>query len=176
MQPTRVQLPKLQGYYCFGCGTENPRGLNMSFYRQGNAVCSDLTLPRELEGWENMAHGGSLSTVLDEIMAWAVIAFERVFFVTGRMEVVYRRPAPVEVPLTARGRVSDEPFERGCIAVGEILDAHGEVLTRARAEMVYLPADRLSLLPDHLEEAMTALFAKMAPLCPKDLNRDPSNP
>jgi len=166
MHPPRIPLPKLQGYYCFGCGTENPRGLKMEFYRQGDAVCSDITLSRELEGWANMAHGGSLSTVLDEIMAWSVIAFRRVFFVTGRMEVVYRRPAPVEVPLTARGRVSDEPFERGCIATGEILDADGEVLTRARAEMVYLPAARLSLLPDHLKEAMTVLFTKMASLCP----------
>jgi acyl-coenzyme A thioesterase PaaI-like protein len=165
MDDQPIPLPKLRGYYCFGCGTENPRGLNMTFYRLGNAVCSDITLPRELEGWQNMAHGGSLSTVLDEIMSWAVIAFERVFFVTGRMEVVYRRPAPVGVPLTARGVVSNEPFERGCVAKGEILDANGEVLTRARAEMVYLPAERLTLISDDLKADMTALFAQMATLC-----------
>ena len=57
------------------------------------------------------------------------------------------------------------------IATGEILDADGEVLTRAKAEMVYLPAERLSLLPDSLKEAMTDLFAKMAPLCPPGLHK-----
>lgn len=165
MHQPRIPLPKLQGYYCFGCGTENPHGLNMTFYRQANAVCSDITIPRELEGWQNMAHGGSLSTVLDEIMSWAVIAFERVFFVTGRMEVVYRRPVPVGVPLTARGVVSDEPFARGCVATGEILDADGDVLTHARAQMVYLPADRLALISDQLKEDMVALFAQMQTVC-----------
>ncbi len=165
MDTPRIPLPKLQGYYCFGCGTENHHGLNMTFYRQGDAVCSDITIPRELEGWQNMAHGGSLSTVLDEIMAWAVIAFKRVFFVTGRMEVVYRRPALVGVPLTARGKVSDEPFAKGCVATGEILDASGEVLTRARAQMVYLPAHRLPLLSDGLKDDMVKLFAQMETLC-----------
>jgi len=165
MDEPKIPLPQLQGHYCFGCGTENPHGLHMIFYRQGHAVCSDLTLPRELEGWQNMAHGGTLSTVLDEIMAWAVIAFRRVFFVTARMEVVYRRPAPVGAPLTARGVISDEPFARGCVATGEILDAKGEVLTRARAEMVYLPPERLSLMPDAIKDDMVALFARMAPLC-----------
>ncbi len=167
MDEPRIPLPKLQGYYCFGCGTENPHGLHMTFYRQGDAVCSDVVLPKELEGWQNMAHGGSLSTVLDEIMAWSVIAFERVFFVTGRMEVVYRRPVPVAAPLTARGVIDPEPYDRGCIATGELLDADGNVLTRSRAEMVYLPPDRLELIPEGLKQAMEELFEKMAPLCPK---------
>jgi len=167
MEKTRIPLPQLQGYNCVGCGTENPRGLHMKFYRQGDAVCSDLTLPPELEGWQGIAHGGTLSTVLDEIMAWAVIAFERVLFVTGRMEVVYRRPVPVGAPITARGRVSEDPYPRGCIATGEILDADGIVLTTARAEMVRLPESRLELIPAQLKDDMATLFSDMEKLCPR---------
>lgn len=161
MDEPRIPLPQLQGYYCVGCGTENPRGLHLKFYRQGDTVCSDLTLPPELEGWQGIAHGGTLSLVLDEIMAWAVIAFERILFVTGRMEVVYRRPVPVDAPLTARGRVADDPYPRGCIATGEILDAEGTVLATARAEMVRLPASRLKLIPQKLKDDMEQLFAEM---------------
>lgn len=165
MDEPRISLPQLRGYNCVGCGTENPRGLHLKFYRQGDAVCSDLTLPPDLEGWQGIAHGGTLSTVLDEIMAWAVIAFERVFFVTGRMEVVYRRPVPVSAPLTARGRVTPEPHPRGCIASGEILDAGGTVLTTARAEMIRLPTDRLELIPSQLKRDMEQLFSDMERIC-----------
>jgi hypothetical protein len=72
-------IPKLKGYNCFACGTTNPIGLNLTFYRRGEYVCSDIKLGRNYEGWENMAHGGIISTLLDEVMGWALIYFKKFF-------------------------------------------------------------------------------------------------
>ena len=85
-------IEKIEGHYCFACGTENPIGLNLQFYRSGDSICSDLTLMKYYEGWENIAHGGILSTLLDEVMSWTVIYFKRTFAVTRKMEIKYVRP------------------------------------------------------------------------------------
>jgi acyl-coenzyme A thioesterase PaaI-like protein len=94
-----VRLPRLLDHGCFACGTANPQGLQMTFSREGDRVVSELALPPHLMGWDRIAHGGIVSTLLDEVMAYAVIAFERWFFVTHTMQVRYLRPVPLEVPL-----------------------------------------------------------------------------
>ena len=122
-------------------------------------------LSNAYEGWQNMAHGGIISTLLDEIMAWTVNAFKRVFFVTGRMEVVFLHPVPIGEPITARGEISPEPYDRGCIASGAIVDKNDRILATARAEIVYVPEERLDKLPQHLKDDMIALYAEMEKLC-----------
>lgn len=98
----RIPIQKLQGHHCFACGTDNPIGLNMQFYRMGDMVCSDITLKKNHEGWENMAHGGITSTLLDEVMSWTVLYFKRTFLVTRKMDMKYIKPVPLGIPLTAR--------------------------------------------------------------------------
>ena len=98
-------IPKPEGYYCFACGTANPIGLNLEFYRSGDKVCTDITLGEYHVGWSNISHGGILSTLLDEVMSWAVLYFKRIFFVTRKMQVKYIRPVMVGTPLTVAGQV-----------------------------------------------------------------------
>ena len=64
----RIKLPQLQGHGCFACGTENPIGLNLQFYSEGSAVCTEISLNKVYEGWEGIAHGGIVSTLLDEVV------------------------------------------------------------------------------------------------------------
>ena len=54
MNEKRIDLPKMEGHYCFGCGTENPIGLNLYFYATGDYVCADFTPGKNNEGWENI--------------------------------------------------------------------------------------------------------------------------
>lgn len=162
--PDRIPLPRLEGHGCFACGTANPIGLQMSFYRLGDVVRSDVTLGPHLMGWDRIAHGGIVSTLLDEIMAYAVIALRRVFFVTRRMSVEYRRPVPLETPLIAEGAISPEPLDRGCVTLGRILDKDGNVLAEARAEMVTVPVDKLALASPDLVRDMKDLFAALEEL------------
>ena len=140
----RFPIPKLQGHHCFAYGTDNPIGLNMEFYRMGDMICSDITLTKNHEGWENMAHGGIISTLLDEVMSWTVLYFKRTFLVTRKMDMKYIKPVPLDVPLTARGKILDEAGAPKIIIRGEIVDAQQKLLVRGRGEFMMLTENQLS--------------------------------
>ena len=160
MNKERVEIEKLQGRYCFACGTANPIGLNLQFYRSGDSVCSDITLGKYHEGWQNMAHGGIISTLLDEVMSWTIIYFKKIFFVTRKMEVKYVNPVLVGTPLTVRGMLRDESELPKITARAEIRDDTGKLLVRSKGEFVILPKERLSSVPDDLKQDMLSLFRK----------------
>ena len=154
----RVPIQKLQGHHCFACGTDNPIGLNMQFHRLGDMVCSDITLQRNHEGWEGMAHGGIISTLLDEVMSWTVLYFKRTFLVTRKMNIKYIKPVSLGIPLTARGKILDEPGNSKIEVRGEIVDAAGKLLVRSRGEFVMLAENQLSTVSPSLKQEMMDMF------------------
>jgi acyl-coenzyme A thioesterase PaaI-like protein len=160
----RIDLPKPEGDGCFGCGAGNPLGLNMSFYCLGKTVRSDISLSAHHMGWENIAHGGIISTILDEIMGWTVIAFRRIFFVTRTIEVRFLRPIPLKSPLTAVGEIAADHALKGCSTTGYLMDAGGMRLAEGRAEMVYLSEKRLPVLPAQYRRDMLKLFEQIGKL------------
>ncbi|MEJ2234211.1 MAG: hotdog domain-containing protein [Syntrophobacterales bacterium] len=160
MNATKTPIPILEGHDCFACGTNNPIGLKLNFYRQGDSVCSDVVLNRNHVGWQNMAHGGIISTLLDEIMSWTVIHFKRVFSVTRKIQVRYLKPVPVEVPVTVKGTITSDGTSRSCQAEAILLDSKGNILAKGEGEFVILSEDRLTGLPDKFKEQMMDLFKK----------------
>lgn len=154
----RTDLPKLQGHGCFACGTNNPIGLNLYFYRSGDTICTDIILGQHHEGWENVVHGGIISTLLDEVMSWTIMYFKRVFFVTRKMEVKYVKPVLVGTPLTVSGRLLDDSDPPKIKTRAEIRDDKGGLLVKSSGEFVELPKERLSSVPEKMKEDMLSLF------------------
>jgi uncharacterized protein (TIGR00369 family) len=161
MNTERINLPKLNGHGCFACGTANPIGLNLEFYRNRDRIFSDITLKKNYEGWDGMAHGGIISTLLDEVMSWTIIYLKGVFFVTRKMEVKYIRPVLIGTPLTVRGELREERRERFIRAQAKIMDDRGRILAKAGGEFVELPPERLSMVPDGMKREMVDLFRKV---------------
>jgi len=127
----------LTPHNCFACGELNVHGLQLKLHAGGDRCWTELTLPARFEGWEGIAHGGILCTILDEVMAWALVDHD-VWGVTARMAVDFRRPVSIGMPIRAEGRVL-EVRRRIVTAEGVILDpADGTVL--ARSEATYLAA------------------------------------
>ena len=81
----------------------------------------ETTLDRRFEGWEGMAHGGILCTILDEVMAWALVGADD-WGVTARMSVDFRKPVPIGRPIRAEGWVT-EARRRVMDTEGRIVDA-----------------------------------------------------
>jgi acyl-coenzyme A thioesterase PaaI-like protein len=154
----RVTIKKLQGHNCFACGTANPIGLNLQFYRFGDAVYSDITLGKNHVGWENVAHGGIVSTLLDEVMSWTIMYFKKIFLVTRKMEVKYIRPVLIGTPLIIRGEVMDDSRPPRIKARADIRDNESNLLVRSLGEFVELPMEKLSSVPEGLKEEMLSLF------------------
>jgi len=107
-----------------------------------------------------MAHGGIISTLLDEVMSWTVIYFKKSFSVTRRMGVRYLRPVPVEVPLTVKGMITSEEGQRRCQAEALLQDHQENVLAKGEADFAILTADRLKDFPENFKEQMLKLFEK----------------
>jgi len=96
---------------CFACGPENPIGLRLRFARDGGRVRAEFTPGPQYQGYEGVVHGGIIAAALDDAMA-NLFHMQGQETVTARLEVRYRREAPIGVRLIVtaglvreRGRV-----------------------------------------------------------------------
>jgi len=97
-----------------------------------------LELDRRFEGWEGVAHGGIVSTILDEVMAWALVAGDD-WGVTARIAVAFRKPIPIGLAIRADGWVTSSR-RRLVETAGRIVDADTG-LELATATGTYMAAD-----------------------------------
>src|SRR5574344_692833 len=75
-----------ENYFCFGCCPDNPSGVHMKFYADGEEVISVWSPQPQFQGWIDTMHGGIQAVLLDEICAWAVILKMNTTGVTAEME------------------------------------------------------------------------------------------
>ena len=123
--------------YCFACGPHNPIGLRMKVVYVANKARSRLSLKREFQGWKDIVHGGVVATVLDEIMAHAVMHYVGKA-VTTSLQITYRVPLHVGQEIQAEGYVIQNK-SRGAVARGEIRGvANGKVIATAESRLVFL--------------------------------------
>ncbi len=116
---------------CFVCGPDNPDGLHLTFSFVGNQAQSFLSIPTRFQGWQGIVHGGIVATLLDEVMAKAV-RFAGHQAVTVDINVQYKKPTPVDVPLQLSGRVTE--IQRRIVSTeGELRTQDGTMLACAKA-------------------------------------------
>ena len=90
---------------CFACGSDNPHGLQLKFHADSDGAASaNLALSSQWEGPRGIAHGGIVSTLLDEAMAKAVAATGRKAM-TAELRVRFRESAKTGERLQLRGLV-----------------------------------------------------------------------
>lgn len=122
---------------CFACGTLNTQGMHLELHIEQARSWTELTLEPRFEGWEGIAHGGILCTILDEVMAWSLVGADN-WGVTARLSVDFKRPVQIGQAIRAEGWVTRER-RRLVETAGTIMDAaDGAVL--ATADAVYLAA------------------------------------
>ena len=126
---------------CFVCGRDNPVGLKMQFYDDGNdTVISNFTPDARYQGYPEIVHGGILASILDEVVGRvAMIGDHHRFMMTVSLKVSYRHPVLVNTPLRAIGEVVKI---RGRIgkAVGKIYLPDGTVACEAELTLADMPA------------------------------------
>jgi acyl-coenzyme A thioesterase PaaI-like protein len=113
--------------------------LKLSFHDDGVEVRSECTLAVEYQGYPGIAHGGIVALILDEVVGRVSrLGDPNHLMMTLRMEVTYRRPVPVETPLSFVGR----PVKMGgrlAQAIGEVILPDGSVAVEAALTLVDLP-------------------------------------
>ncbi len=106
--------------YCWGCGAANEHGLHIKSTWSGEeAVCIWHPQPKHMAGPRQVLNGGIIATLIDcHSICTAIAAAYRaegrpigsdplIWFVTGSLQVTYRRPAPLDRPIHVRARIKE---------------------------------------------------------------------
>jgi acyl-coenzyme A thioesterase PaaI-like protein len=94
---------KLERSCCFACSPSNPRGLQLEFHEDESGKMVAQWVPNEdFEGFHGIAHGGIVSTVLDEAMAKTVAA-TGADALTAEMRVRFRQQVSTGIPVLVQG-------------------------------------------------------------------------
>ncbi len=135
----REYLPHSGG--CFCCGDENGCGVRARFFVDGDAVKAEVVLPRHLNGYRDVAHGGVLAALLDESMGWAATVFGRAhtMYLTGELTVKYVRPVPVGAEIRIESRLVEDAG-RIAFGAGE-LRCGGKVCVKASGKFLPMGAE-----------------------------------
>lgn len=113
-------------------------------------VISRVVCPPDQEGGPDVAHGGWISAVMDEL-AGHTLTISSEFGVTGTLIVKFRRPVPVGWPLVGRARITGRDGRKVFIAATLELEVSGALLVEAEAIMVRRPATHFEAHYEWLE-------------------------
>ena len=98
-----------------------------------------LAIPRAFQGWQGMAHGGILATLLDETCAYAAKSLVA-HVVTVEITVTYKKPVPLETALLVTATVISR--RRKIIEVQGQIEVAGELYAEAKAKMFDVTGDK----------------------------------
>jgi len=125
---------------CFVCGESNPAGVRVRFYEQedGSILSCFVGLDHH-QGYPGRMHGGVISAIMDETMGRAIMIphGEAIWGVTVELTIRYRKPVPLNVQLTALGRIVNES-KRLFEASGELYLPDGSIATEGTGKYVKL--------------------------------------
>lgn len=128
---------------CFVCGDDNPEGLHIRFFADGDEAIAEYQPSGKYQGYQGILHGGLTATLLDEIMAKAVLSKQR-FAMTVELNVRFKKAIPIGETLRLVGRVTREQG-RILETAGEVIGADGQIYAAATGK--YLEAaDRVGKL------------------------------
>jgi acyl-coenzyme A thioesterase PaaI-like protein len=124
---------------CFVCNPSNPQGLRIPFFldEEAGRVTAEFTLGPGHSGAPRFVHGGLVLTVLDEAMAWAVVAIAERFGVVRTSSAGFRRPVHVDQRHRVEGMV-EEQDERSISTYAQVLDPNGRRCAQAKAKFAIL--------------------------------------
>jgi len=96
---------------CFACGPANKEGLQLCFEHDKGLAKAQVVLDDIYQGYPGIAHGGIVTTLLDEAMVHALVDID-ILAVTARLEVRFHNPVPVGERLTVQGRLEENKSSR----------------------------------------------------------------
>jgi uncharacterized protein (TIGR00369 family) len=132
----------LEGYNCFGCAPNNPFGVKMEFYEDGEDIVCHWTPRSEYQGWLDTLHGGIQSVLLDEICAWVLMRKLQTAGVTSKMETRFLKPVSTnDSQITLRAHITEQ--KRNIIIIDATLEnSVGEICSQSRCTYFAFPQEK----------------------------------
>jgi len=157
------ELPNTDTHNCFACSPMNAYGLQMKFYTDEESVFTWLSVPGHLCGWNNLVHGGVLSTILDEIMSWTAMYKLKHITVTRNLTVEFIKPVHVGEQLRAQGQVCEVERQRNAEMEGALYNEDGDLCAKASGTFALIKPNVAKRM-DIMDAASLAWFEKV--ICP----------
>lgn len=148
-------LPAIQDFYaepfaqCYGCGRLNTNGLQLKTRWEGKETVSRFTPKEYHTAIEGFVYGGLLASLIDchgtasGSLAYAkennikLEGYNAPRFVTGNLNVSYRKPTPLDTELEIRGKITEV---KGRKVVTDIkLSAKGVVCVTGQVISIMVP-------------------------------------
>lgn len=122
-----------EGYNCICCSPNNPIGLRLEFWEDGEDVLTKWNPSQNYQGWVNTLHGGVISMLMDEVAGWVVNRKLQTTGVTTRLEVKYRKPVLTdETQVIVRGHIAQQ--RRNIVTIALTLENEkGEICNEGEA-------------------------------------------
>ena len=138
---------------CFACSPANPSGLRMTFFTNDKRIYSWVTVPEHMGGWNNIAHGGIVSAILDEIMGWAGIYLLEQITLTKTMTVDFVKAVNVGEQLRVEGWVQEKIAKREAKLGSIMYNPSGEICAKSEGIFTLMSpalAKRIGVMDDDL--------------------------
>ena len=132
----------LKGYNCIGCAPDNPFGLHLCFYEDGDDIVSKWHPSANYQGWLNTLHGGIQALLLVEVCGWVVTRKLKTAGVTSKMETHYKHPVSTnDSEVTVRAHIREQ--KRNIIIIDATLaDSYGKICTEATCTYFAFPREK----------------------------------
>lgn len=133
---------RMEGYNCFGCSPDNPFGLHLCFYEDGEDIVTQWTPSDNYQGWLNTLHGGIQALLLDEVCGWVITRKLQTAGVTSKMETRYKRLVSTnDTSLTVRAHIREQ--KRNIVIIDATLsDSQGNICTEATCTYFSFPKEK----------------------------------
>lgn len=127
---------------CRACRTARQcrLGIHRETLGADGSVRSDITCPADQEGGPQVAHGGWIAAVLDEMSGHTLLVRDE-FAVTGELTVKFVKPIPIERPVVGTTRITGRDGRRVFVTSELRLADAAAVLAVGHAVMIRRPGD-----------------------------------
>lgn len=133
----------LEGYNCFGCAPENPAGVKMEFFEDGEEIVSIWKPQPQFQGWFHTLHGGIQSVLLDEICAWVVLRKLQTTGVTSKMETRFMKSVSTNDPYITLRASLKERKRNIAIIEARLYNSANELCTTALCTYFTFPPEKV---------------------------------
>jgi acyl-coenzyme A thioesterase PaaI-like protein len=150
MGDARAFQDQMHDNFCWGCGADNPAGLQLKSHWDGDvAVAQWQPTPAFAAGPRHVLNGGIIATLLDchgvcTAIADAYAREDRaigsdpdLWYATASMTVDYLRPVPIEATVSLRSRIVE--IDGRYTTVECALEADDKVRAQASVRAVRVP-------------------------------------
>ncbi len=135
---------------CFVCGEDNDIGLKAKFYFKDGKAITEYITRRKFEGYQNVFHGGIISTLLDEVMIKALLA-QDIFTMTVEITVKFRKIVSIGEKLFFEGEL-DKQKGKLIFTKGLVKTKNGDIVASATGKYLKVNENLKKELLQSLED------------------------